>query len=67
MKTPAATPPLIPLAAMARRLNVTQKWLRAEGEAGRIPCLNAGGRLLFNPETVVRLLVARAKGGGDDA
>ena len=47
---------LLPLGTMAARARVTQRWLRAEVAAGRIPCLNADGRLLFDPETVERIL-----------
>ena len=46
---------------MARRLRVTMKWLRAEAEEGRIPHLRAGRILLFDPETVERLLLKRAQ------
>jgi len=45
---------------MARRLGVTQKWMRAEAEAGRIPCLRAGRRFLFNPAAVEQAFAARA-------
>ena len=55
-------PSLIPLANMARRVRVPAKWLRAEALAGRIPCLNAGGRVLFNPEVVEVALSVRAAG-----
>jgi len=56
-------PKLLPLFAMARRLHVPNNWLRAEAEAGRIPCLIAGRQLLFNPEIVEPLLVERASKG----
>ena len=46
---------------MARRLRVTAKWLREEAEAGRIPHLKAGPRLLFDPETVEQVLLERAR------
>jgi hypothetical protein len=49
---------------MARRLRVPTLWLRAEAEAGRLPCLKAGRVLLFDPETVERVLVERARQGG---
>jgi hypothetical protein len=51
---------LTPLSAMARRLRVPVKWLREEAIAGRIPHLNAGGRLMFEPGTVEQVLTARA-------
>jgi hypothetical protein len=54
------TASLLPLHAMARQIGVTAKWLRAEAEAGRIPHLKAGARLLFHSVTVERLLQRRA-------
>ena len=52
---------LLPLGTMAVMVGVTHKWLRQEAEAGRIPCLNANGRLLFDEATVHRLLLDRAR------
>lgn len=54
-------PNLLPLTAMARRLRVPAKWLRAEAEAGRISHLKAGRALLFDPETVAAILRERAQ------
>jgi hypothetical protein len=51
---------LLPLRLMARRLRVTQSWLRAEAESGRLPSLQADKRLLFAPEVVERILAERA-------
>jgi hypothetical protein len=51
---------LLSLSRMARRLGVTQQWLRDEAEAGRVPCLPAGNRYLFNPSAVEEALAARA-------
>lgn len=48
---------------MARRLHVTNCWLRTEAEAGRIPCLIAGRQILFNPIIVEKLIVERASKG----
>ena len=45
---------------MARRLRVTLRWLRAEAEAGRIPCIRAEKQMLFNADVVERLLLERA-------
>jgi len=55
---------LLPLFAMARRLHVSNKWLRAEAEAGRIPHLKADNQILFNPDVVEQLLIKRASEGG---
>lgn len=51
---------VLSLARMARRLGVTQRWLRDEANAGRIPHLRAGTRYLFSPEAVERTLPERA-------
>jgi hypothetical protein len=51
---------LLPLGPMARRLRVTASWLRAEADAGRVPCLRAGSRYLFAPSVVERVLTERA-------
>jgi len=32
-----------------------------EAEAERLPCLKAGNRFLFEPNTVVNILIERAK------
>ena len=45
----------------ARRIGVTARWLRTEADAGRIPCLRAGSRLLFAPDAVERELAKRAQ------
>jgi hypothetical protein len=55
---------LLPIRFVARRLRVTVGWLRNEALAGRVPHLNAGGRILMNPEAVERALVERAKQRG---
>ena len=49
---------------MARRLRVPVAWLRTEAETGRIPHLKAGKVLLFDPETVERILHERAQREG---
>jgi hypothetical protein len=54
---------LLSLSRMARRLGVTQKWLRDEADANRVPCLRANRRLLFAIVAVERALVERASGG----
>ena len=51
---------LLSLSRMARRLGVTQQWLRDEANAGKIPSLKAGNRYLFNPVAVQETLAARA-------
>lgn len=57
-------PKLVRLGVMARRLHVPVKWLRAEADAGRIPHLKAGRALVFEPETVERIIAERAQREG---
>jgi len=54
---------LLTLGRMARRLSVTAKWLRAEADAGRVPCLRAGKQYLFTPTAVQETLAAKAAKG----
>ena len=61
---------LLSLSRMARRFGVTQHWLRDQADTGKIPCLKAGNRYLFNPVAVQRALAvkaARTRQGGNDA
>lgn len=51
---------LLPIGPTARRLRVPIKWLRDEATLGRIPHVRAGRVMLFNLETVERLLLERA-------
>lgn len=51
----------IPLHALSRRLGLPESWIKAEAKAGRIPSLRAGRRLMFNPDTVERILIERAR------
>jgi hypothetical protein len=54
-------PDLMSLPALARHLRVSQTWLRAEAEEGRIPSLPAGpGKFLFSKSAVEHALVDRA-------
>ena len=57
---------LIKAGPMARKLGVTVRWLKAEADLGRIPCVKAENRYLFNPETVLSILTERAKGGENE-
>jgi hypothetical protein len=52
---------LLPLNIIARRLRVPVGWLRAEAEAGRVPCLRAGTRYLCDPDAVEAALLKRAR------
>jgi hypothetical protein len=49
---------------MARRLKVPVARLREEAEAGRVPHVKIGDRMLFNPDAVLRTLAGRAESEG---
>lgn len=51
---------LIRIDELARELRLQRRWLSAETKAGRIPCLKAGGDILYNPEAVQNALAERA-------
>jgi excisionase family DNA binding protein len=51
---------LLTMSRMARRLGVTQRWLREQANTGKIPCLKAGNRYLLNPTAVEEALAAKA-------
>lgn len=46
---------------MARRLRVPLRWLKAEADAGRIPHVRAEKAYLFDPDSVERVLLDRAR------
>lgn len=54
---------LLPLNVVARRLRVPLKWLRAEADARRIPCLVADSKYLCDLEAVEAALLERAREG----
>jgi len=49
---------------MARVLGVSATWLRAAAERGALPHVKADRGMLFDRETVERLLIERAKHEG---
>jgi hypothetical protein len=52
---------LLPLGVTARILHLPAAWLRREAEAGRLPCLCADDRFLFDLDLIRNLLVKRAQ------
>ena len=56
------TETFVPLTTLAYRTGLSTSWLRAEAEAGRIPSLKVGRRLMFNIATVEAALLERANG-----
>ncbi len=51
---------LLSLGRMARRLGVTQRWLKKKAEAGELPHLRAGNRYLFSSSAVESELTKQA-------
>lgn len=49
------------------RFGVTVSWLQAEADAGRLPCLRVGKRLLFNVSAVEETLLRRAGASDPEA
>lgn len=56
---------LVSLRGLSRELKISIEWLKVEADAGRIPCLRAGRKRLFNAEAVRQALLRRA--AGEDA
>jgi hypothetical protein len=56
---------LLDLWGLARHLKISLRWLRAECDAGRIPCLRAGKRRFFSLAAVREALVKRAADNAD--
>ncbi len=52
------------VAQLARYLGVTSAWLRAEADGGRLPHVRTDTGMLFDRETVERILAERAKSEG---
>ncbi len=50
-----------PLSVAAPQLGVPASWLKSEAEAGMLPALRVGKRLLFNVDQVERALLAKAE------
>ena len=51
---------LVNIHGLARILGLPVSWLATEAKDGRIPCLHAGGKMLFNAEAVELALAERA-------
>src|SRR5262245_18037747 len=62
----ASSSSLLTLGPTARRLRVPVKWLRAEADARRVPCLKAGSVYLFDLDAVEKVLLERARKGDPD-
>jgi hypothetical protein len=61
----AFAPQLASLPTLARRLDLPAAWLKTEADAGRLPHLRIGRRLLFDVAAVERELLRRAATPGE--
>ncbi len=52
---------LLTIRQAAEQVNLPVRWLKAEAEAGRIPHLRIGRRLMFNLQAVRKALLDRAE------
>jgi hypothetical protein len=55
-----AEKPFASVERIAANLGIPESWLRDEVEAGRVPCLRAGKRILLSRDVVERTLLERA-------
>jgi len=55
------------LSQLAHATRLPAAWLKREADAGRLPCVRAGRRLMFNLDAVVRALDARRESKVIDA
>lgn len=53
--------PFVSVERAASRLGVPAAWLRREARSGGVPSLQAGRRILLNPDDVERVLIDRAR------
>ncbi len=59
-------PQLLSLPALAEVLKLPERWIQAEADAGRIPCLRVGHHYRFNRQAVERVLLDRAQQAGGE-
>jgi len=53
----------VTLAQASRALGLPADWLREEADAGRIPCLRAGERYLFDLDLLREIVMERTRRG----
>ena len=58
---PYAPPPLLTSRQMGRHLRLPWQWIEAEAKGGRLPHINANGKLLFGPGVVETVVVKLAQ------
>ena len=57
---------LISIGQLSRKLKISVVWLKAQADKGVLPCISAGGKLLFNLRAVKNKLAELAAKGGTD-
>jgi hypothetical protein len=60
VRKPTAKLGLLTLPALAEELGLPLRWLRREVSQGHLPTTEVGGRLLFDPKRIARVLQDRA-------
>ena len=54
---------LISIGQLSRKLRISIVWLKAQADKGVLPCMSAGGKLLFNLQAVKSKLAELAAKG----
>jgi hypothetical protein len=57
---------LISISQLSRELKIPVVWLKLQADKGVLPCVDAGGKLLFNLQTVQKKLIELASKGVDN-
>lgn len=60
-------PTYLRLNQLAHATRLPAAWLKREADAGNLPCVRAGRRLMFNLDAVLRALGERREGKVNDA
>lgn len=55
------TTKLVTLRALSEHTGLPAEYLKREADSGRLPCIRAGRRRMFDLDAVLRELVARAE------
>jgi hypothetical protein len=55
---------LLTLHNLAERTGLPAAWLKREADAGRLPCIRAGRRRMFDLDAVLKTLAARTEREG---
>lgn len=58
---------LLTLNALSERTGLPAAWLKREADAGRLPCIRAGRRRMFDLAAVMKTMADRQESGVRDA